>query len=188
MLTRKSHVLVMAAALGAILSAPLTVADTVRSQPSAPAQEQIAGQLDGFKYTAASLLNETDQYASSVRSNDLHYQSHAYNLNSAREKVNDLGAKLSELERLSPQGTELQRAAIREAKSHLEALADHLQSIIAMLNDDQRSHRFPDFRDKVKSLYEHADNLYTKVDAITDYEKARDHALGAGVFAGSNDV
>jgi DNA repair ATPase RecN len=188
MLTSKSHVFVIAAALGAMLSAPLAVADTVRSQPRTQAQEQIAERLDDFKYTAASMRNEVDGYASSVRSNNLQYQSHAYNLNSAREQLNALGAKLSELERLSPQGTELQRTAIREAKPNLQAVADHLQTILVMLNEDQRSHRFPDFRDKVKSLYQHTDSLYTKVDAITDYEKARDHALDAGVFAGPDDV
>lgn len=128
MLTSKSHVFVMAAALGAMLSAPLAVADTVRSQPRTQAQEQIAERLDDFKYTAASMRNEIDGYASSVRSNNLQYQSHAYNLNSAREQVNALGAKLSELERLSPQGTELQRTAIREAKaspSCSRSFADH---------------------------------------------------------------
>jgi DNA repair ATPase RecN len=188
MLTRKSPVLVMAAVLGAILSAPFAVADNVRSQPRTPAQEQIAGRLDDFKYAAASMLKEIDQYTSSVRSNNLHYLSHAYNLNSARERVNGLGAQLSELERLSPQGTELQRAAIREAKPHLEAVADHLQTVIVTLNEDRRSHQFPDFREKVKGMYQHADRLYTKVDAITDYEKARGRALAAGAFAGSEDV
>jgi hypothetical protein len=189
MLTGRLHIFAMAAALGATLSAQLSVAETVRSEPRTPAQEKIAKQLDQFEYTAASMRNEMDQYVASMRSIRPHFESHVYRLAYAKEHVNDLGAKLSELELLSLQGTELQQAAIREARPHLEAVAYRVQAAIEMLNEDQRNYRSTEFRGKVNGMYEHSDRLYSKVDTITDYEKARNRAAEeAAVLAGPDEV
>jgi DNA repair ATPase RecN len=188
MLTRKPHIVIATAALGATLCAPLAMADTIRSESRTPAQEQIAERLDQFEYAAANLRTGLDGYASSMRSLSSHIQSHAYQLNHAKEQVNSLGDRLAELERLGPQGTDLQQVAVREAKSHLQAVAGRVQTAIAMLNEDQHSSRFPAYRETVKGMYTHADSLYAKVDAITNYEKARDRAVDAAALAGSDDV
>jgi DNA repair ATPase RecN len=188
MLTRKRHIFIAAATLGATLLAPLAMADTIRSDSRTPAQEQIAERLDQFEYAAGNLRSGLDGYASSMRSLSPHIQSHAYQLNHAKEQVNSLGDRLAELERLSPQGTDLQQLAVRKAKSHLEAVAGHVQTAIAMLNEDQHSSRFPAYRETLKGMYTHADSLYTKVDAIINYEKSRDRAVDAAARAESDDV
>jgi hypothetical protein len=169
---KKTYVIAMAALLCAPLAAPLAVADNFRPQTRTATQIEIAERLDRFESAAAALQKQTDHYAASARNNTLHAQSHAYELNSAREQVNTLGRELSKLEELSPQGTELQQAAIREAKPELQAVADHVQSAIVMLNEDRRSRGTPAFKENVKGMNESANNLYSKVDAITDYEKA----------------
>jgi hypothetical protein len=178
---KKSYVIAMAALLCAPLAAPLTFADNFRPQTRTAAQIEIAERLEHFESTAAALQKQTDRYAASARGNQLHPLSHATELNAAREQVNTLGRELSKLEELSPQGTELQQAAIREARPDLVAVADHVQSAIVMLNADSRSRGTPAFQEKVKGMNESADNLYSKVDAITDYEKA-------GVRAGTINV
>ena len=188
MFPKRTYVIAMAAALGATLSAPLAVADNFRSEPRTAAQIEIAEQLDGFESAAAALQKQMDHYAASLRSNKPHLQSHSYNLRYAKEQVNYLGRELNTLEQLGPQGTKLQQMAIREARPHLQAVADHVQSAIVMLNEDQRSHWTPDFREKVKGIYEHADSLYTEVDAITDYEEADLRAVEMNALAESDDV
>ena len=92
----KSQAFFMAAALGTVLSAPLAVANTTRSEPRTSAQEKIAERLDRFESVASSMRTEMDHYASSVRSHNPHMQAHIYRLNYAKERVNDLGVKLSE--------------------------------------------------------------------------------------------
>jgi DNA repair ATPase RecN len=173
---RKTCAIAIIAALGATLAAPLAFAES-RSGQQTKAQNELPRRLDRFESAAATLQKQTDRYASSVRTNKPERQSHARELNAAKQQVNSLGRELSELERLSPQGTDLQQMAIQEARPHLEAVADHVQSAIVMLNSDKTSHRTPDFYEKVNGMYEHADSLYTKVDAITDHEKARDRAV-----------
>ena len=88
---------------------------------------------------------------------DLSRQAHASYLNQARENVNLLGKQLSELETLDAQGTALQQAAIREARPHLEQLADHVQTAIVTLNEERASYRFPDFGQAVNGMYRQAD-------------------------------
>jgi chromosome segregation ATPase len=173
MLARKPHAFVITAALGTSLFSPFAIAETVRSQPRTEVQAQIAERLDSFESTAANLRNVADHYAASVRSSNLHIQSYRNGLNQVKERVNTLGGELNKLEALKSQGTHLQQLAISEARPHLEAVADHVQTAIVMLNEDQRSYRFQGFRETVKEMQEHADNLYTQVDAITDYEKTR---------------
>jgi hypothetical protein len=125
MLAKKTYVVAMAAMLCAPLAAPLACADNRRPQTRTATQVEIAEQLDRFESGAAALQKQTDHYAALALNNILHSQSHAYELNVARDQVNSLGRELSKLEELSPQGTELQQAAIREARPELQAVADH---------------------------------------------------------------
>jgi DNA repair ATPase RecN len=176
---KRIYVFAITAALGATLAAPLTFAEKLPSGPHTAAQSEIAKRLDSFESTAAELQNQTDHYAALVRANKPQRESHSRELSYAKEKINYLGRQLGELEKLSPEGTPLQQRAIEEARLHLQAVADHVQSAILMLNEDNRSHLTPEFKQTVSSINEQADNLYTKVDAITDYEKAQNRAMDA---------
>ena len=166
---KRMPAIAMASALGALLSAPLAVADTPLTRTVT--QEQIADQLESFERDASDMRTDLDRYASTLRTPSSSLQLHAYNLNDAKEQVNSLGLQLTALEELSPHGTEIQQAAIREARPHLEAVADHVQTAILLYNDNQRNARLPDFREKVNGMYEHANNLYVEVDTITDGER-----------------
>jgi DNA repair ATPase RecN len=159
------------------LLSPLALANSTCLGDRTVAQPQIAEQLDTFERTAASTSSQLDSYASAARHNNLSRQLHARNLNQARENVNLLGKQLRELETLDPQGTDLQRAAIREARPHLEQLVDQVQAAIVTLNEGGTSHRLPDFSHAVNGMYKQADSLYTKVDALTDFEKACQRAV-----------
>jgi DNA repair ATPase RecN len=159
------------------LLSPLALANNMCLGDRTVAQPQIAERLDSFERTAASTRSELDRYAAAVRSGSPHRQSHASNLEKARENVNLLGKQMSELEALNPQGTALQQTAIREARPHLEQLADYVQAAIVMANEGARGYRSQDFRKAVKGMYEQSDRLYTKVDALTDLEKACQRAM-----------
>src|ERR1700759_2210290 len=87
------------------LLSPLALANTTCLEDRTVAEPQIAKQLDTFERTADSTRTELDQYASAARGGKLNRQSHARNLNHARDNVNLLGKQLRELETLDPRGT-----------------------------------------------------------------------------------
>jgi hypothetical protein len=94
---------------------------------------------------------------------------------------------MSELESLQTQGTLLQQAVIREARPHLELLADHVQDAMVILDEGARSSRTQDFREAVNGMYEQADRLYTKVDTLRDFDKACNRAMDA-ITASETDI
>jgi hypothetical protein len=191
MLYMKTHGWIIAKG-AAILSSfallsPLASAETTCLGESTPVQQQIAQQLDSFERTAALTRSELDNYAAAARSGNLHQQTHAGSLDNARENVNLLGKQMSELESLQTQGTLLQQAVIREARPHLELLADHVQDAMVILDEGARSARTQDFREAVNGMYEQADRLYTKVDTLRDFDKACNRALDA-ITASETDI
>lgn len=183
--TAKKTYSIVIAALVATFAAPLMVAANSLPQQRTEAQNEISQRLDNFESSAAALHRQTDNYASSVRANQPSRESHARQLNITKEQVNYLGRELSELEELSSQATDLQQMAIEEIRPHLQAVADDVESAIVMLNESSQVHRTPEFHDTVNGIYEHADDLYTKVDAITDYERARERAANMNALSGS---
>jgi|HubBroStandDraft_5_1064220.scaffolds.fasta_scaffold525229_1 hypothetical protein len=160
-----------------MLFSPLALADTTCLGTRTAAQPQMAEQLDSFERGAASTRNQIDHYAAAVRSGNPHRDSHAINLNIARENVNRLGRQMSEMEKLSTQGTPLQQAAIREARPHLELLANDVQTAIVLLKEGAAGYRSEDFRKAVNGMYKQADLVFDKVDALTDFEKACNRAV-----------
>jgi hypothetical protein len=169
-----------------VLLSPLALANTTCLEDRTAAQPQITEQLDSFERTAASTRSELDHYASAARHGSLNRQSHVSNLEKARENVNLLGKQMSKLETLNAEGTPLQQAAIREARPHLEQLADHVQTAIVMLNEGASGYRSHEFGKAVNGMYKQADRLYTKVDALTDFEKACQRAVD--VTADKNEI
>lgn len=160
-----------------VLFTPLALANTTCLEDRAAAQPQVTAQLDSFERTAASTRTELDHYASAARHGNLNRSSHVSNLEKAKDNVNLLGKQMTELETLNAEGTPLQQAAIREARPHLEQLADHVQTAIVMLNEGASGYRSHEFRKAVNGMYKQADSLYTKVDALTDFEKACQRAV-----------
>ena len=186
MLAKRMTAIAMASALGAIFSAPLAVADTTPTKERTAAQEEISDRLNNFERDAADMRTDLDRYAASMRGHNPATFIHASTLNDAKDQVNSLGRQLSVLEELSPQGNSLQQSAIREARPHLEAVADHVQDAILMFNENQRNTHMLDFRETVTSMYERADDLYVRVDAITDSEKAPGEAIRNNTFTAAD--
>jgi hypothetical protein len=160
-----------------VLLSPLALASANCLEERTASQPQVTEQLNSFERTAAATRSELDHYAAAARGGKLHKQSHVSNLERAKANVNLLGKQMSELEALDAEGTPLQQAAIREARPHLEQLADHVQTAIVMLNAGASGYRSHDFGKTVNGMYKQADRLYTKVDALTDFEKACQRAV-----------
>ena len=160
-----------------VLFSPLAFADTTCLGSRTAGGPQMAEQLNSFQRSAASTRDQIDQYAAAVRSGYPYKESHAANLNLASQNVHRLSRQMSEMEKFSAQGTPLQQAAIREARPHLELLANDVQIALVLLNAGGNGYRSQNFRNTVKAMYKKADLIYTKVDALRDFEKACNHAV-----------
>ena len=161
------------------LAVALSIAPAVTpAHADAPAQStnihpQVSDHLTGFKSTVFEMRREADILGSYTSGNQISWQTHVERLNALRQHVNDLGRTLAELEELKPASGDTQQMAIESARPHLVSAAQDLTQAIEMVNEDRRSIIQPDYVEAVRSIYEHADSLYQKVDAILDYEADR---------------
>jgi gas vesicle protein len=148
-------------------------AGVVRPKSNAAQQQQISRQLDQFQITTADLRTNADTYQALARNRSLPIRTHANNLNRIRDQVNDLGRQLLAMEKVKARANEHQQLAITEARQRLSELTPHLYTAIRMHIDTPATLEFPDYREEVKSIFTHADNLYTRVHAVRTYDKAK---------------
>lgn len=141
-------------------------------------QRQVADRLGEFKSTAFKLQREAD-LLQSHRNSGLSWQTHANHLATLADHVNQMSKSLSELEGMKWQASQTQKLAIEHVRPHLVAIAENTTRAIELLNENHRITRFPEYGDVASDIYEHADMLHTKLDAILDFEnsKARLDAL-----------
>ena len=133
----------------------------------------VADQLKELKGKAFELRREADVLNSITPNKQMHWQSHTYRLNALKDNVNDLGKRLTELETLQPQASDVQKMAIANARPHLVAVAQQLTQAIDLVAENRRSVHGTPYTDTVRNIYTHAASLYRTVDTLFDYENAR---------------
>jgi Spy/CpxP family protein refolding chaperone len=136
------------------------------------AQRQVADRLAEFRRTASQLHREADTF-NSRRLSRVSWQTHARHLGNITDHVNQLGKSLAELEALRPAANESQRMAIEHARPHLVSIAQSTTRAMELLKDNRGSIHFPEYGEAAGDIYDHADSLYTKLDAILDFENAK---------------
>ncbi len=147
---------------------------------------QVAKQFGDFKRTAFELRREASTLKSFVPGMGLHYETHAQSLNTLRDRVNSLGKTLAKIEALKPLASQNHGLAIEHARPHLVSVAQNLTQAIKLVSEDSRSIRWGEYRDTVNDIHTHADALYTKLDTILDFEKARTRLDNLGLQSASN--
>ena len=159
--------------LTALFVAALALPASAESRAqNADVQRQVADRLGEFKITASQLYRQAD-LLNSHRNSALSWQTHASQLLALKDHVNELGRSLSELEELKPQASDSQKLAMEHARPHLVAIAQSTTRAIELLNENRGSIRFPEYLDATSDVYDHADTLHTKLDAILDFESSK---------------
>jgi hypothetical protein len=141
---------------------------TIESSP------QVGRELADFKRTAAEMRREADTLNSYTPGKQLSWQSHMYRLNTLKDHVNAMGQSLAQLEALKPMANETEALAIEHARPHVVSVAKNLTQAIELLNENRGNVYWGEYGEAVSDVYDHADALHTKLDAILDYEKAKD--------------
>lgn len=139
------------------------------SQSKAP----VADRLSELKSTAYAMRVTTDNLKSFTPAKQLHWQSHAHNLEALKSQVNAMGKSLSELEGLKAEANPSQTLAIEQARPHLVTVAENLEQAIELIREDRNNVYWNDYAETVNNMQDHAESLYTKLDTILDYEYAK---------------
>lgn len=155
-----------------LVAALVQPASAENRRPTGDAQRQVADRLADFKRRAPQLHREADTL-NSHRNSRVSWQSHSHHLGNLTEHVNQLGRSLAELEALKPAASESQRMAIEHARPHLVSIAQSTKRAIELLNDNRVSVRFPEYGEAASDIYDHADALHMKLEAILDFENGK---------------
>jgi hypothetical protein len=137
-------------------------------------RDRVARGLADLKRTAFQMRSEADTLNSFTPNKQLSWQSHRNRLHAIKEHVNDMGQSLVELEAMKPMASQTQLLAIEHARPHLTSVARNLTGAIELMNENRQNVYWSDYGEAVTDVYSHADALHSKLDAILDYEKAKD--------------
>ena len=133
----------------------------------------VSDHLTDFKGTVFQMRREAATLNSYLSGNRMSWQTHTRSLDRLKDQVNELGKTLAKMEALKPVSGATQQMAIENARPHLAAVAQNLTQAISLVNENRGSIGHSGYADAVKSVYEHSDSLYEKVDTLLDYESAR---------------
>lgn len=133
----------------------------------------VGDQLVEFKRTAFEMRNEADALKSLTFSRGLNWQSHSSRLNALKDRVNEMGRSLAELEASKARAIEGQALAIEHARPHLVSVAANLTEAIQLVNENRSHIHLSEYREAVSDIYAQAEALHNKLDTILDYEDAR---------------
>jgi DNA repair ATPase RecN len=136
------------------------------------AQRQVADRLAEFQRTASQLRRQADTLTAD-RNSRVSWETHSRHLGNLKDHVNQLGKSLAALEAMKPAASENQRLAIEHARPHLVSIAQSTTRALELLKDNRGSIHFPEYGEAASDIYDHADTLHTKLDAILDFEDAK---------------
>jgi hypothetical protein len=137
--------------------------------------EQISNLLKQAKSHAVAAKNDAAELESYANSSG-HWQSHARQLDSIREHVNELGQLNKQLSDLRGEGSPWQQNAIDQIDPKLREMADLLTATINHLTDNQSLAHMPPFRDYVKANVELTSELARMISDFVDYDEAKSTA------------
>ena len=187
MLLTKKFEIGLSALTIALVVAIATSAFAENRKETRSVQSQVADQLAEFRRTAAQMSREADTLDSHVPGR-LSWETHSQHLETLRNHVNQLGKNLTDLETLKPQASESQQMAIEHLRPHLVAVADNVTEALDLIRESRGNIRFPDYGEAVSNIYEHADALHAKLDAILDHEDAKTRLDDLGLQPSLNEA
>lgn len=167
---RKS--LVASCALAAMLLWPGVVLSMAQNHNSQPLNvSAIADRLAEFERHTIDAKDASESLLSITSNPNVSWQSHASYLAMLRERVNDMGRLLAELENMKVQATELQQVAIEKARPPLAALAAEAERAIVIIRDGRQRILDPEYKDTIESMNRYSVQLYETVDASIEHDE-----------------
>lgn len=134
---------------------------------------KIDDMLANFESKAIESRRDAAMLESKRRNSQIGWRTHVDALGVMKERINEMGKMLAELEQMKSKATLFQEKAIEAARPHLENMAQRVEQAINWLNEDRRSISSAEYKDNLHGIWSEADQLYRNVDTIIDYHEAR---------------
>lgn len=142
---------------------------TLAAQADSDAISKLMVQVKAHSAAANEDANTLESY---TRSN-LHWQSHATQINRIKEHVNELIRDSNELSSLRPEGSPWQQEAIDRIDAILPQMAAHLTGMINHLNDNKSQTHLQPYREYVKTNQRLINKAHEMVNDFVDFGEAK---------------
>jgi len=122
---------------------------------------------------AAGLIPHAENLQTYSRAPGHSWQSHAANLRGVKDRINAIGERISELQRIRAYAAPWQRQAISEVTSHAAQVAASTQAAIVHLRENQDRLFIQEYRDHLKTIGDRSRDMKQTVDKFLDYEETQ---------------
>src|SRR6185437_4353310 len=145
-----------------------------QAAPLTPEQKQVDRLLKKISSDALTVSHNADKLSAYARNPKLHFETHAAELNRAKDSINAMGSDLRRLQELSAYALPWQQQLIDRVQPVLTGLAGHANEAIDRLNSDRHGFPSAEYRRAVQSLYNYADHARDVLAVNLDYAGARE--------------
>jgi len=143
--------------------------------PLTPAQKEVEGLLKQISVNAAIASRHAETLESYTRPGSrLQYESHAAEVNRARDAINAMGSDFRRLQELRPSALPWQQALMDRIGPVLAGLASQTSEAIDRLSAERGQLTTPEYRDAVLNIYAHAARARNLIAVNLDYAQARE--------------
>ncbi|HZT70017.1 MAG TPA: hypothetical protein VFC10_09780 [Terriglobia bacterium] len=140
--------------------------------------EEASELLKEVRSLSAQLADDAHELAMYASRNQLHWRSHAFQLNQIRDHINAMGEKLERLQEVRGMLAPWQQKAVDRVVPNAQELAAHTEAAIAFLNEQQERLWMSAYVDRIRAVTDHAEEIKSSVTAFLDYAKASDRLRG----------
>jgi DNA repair exonuclease SbcCD ATPase subunit len=130
--------------------------------------------LKEIKSLSAKLKTDASTLESYKWQTQLSWQTHAYQLNKAREHINAIGQRLDRLQAIKSVTAPWQQQAIDEIVPVAANVAAHTESVIQHLNENRTYLYAPVYADHLTSISDRSTELKDSVDAFLEFGDTSD--------------
>ena len=142
--------------------------------PATAAQKETDRLLKRTLFNAATTTRHAGTLESFTRGPRLQHETHAAELEGAKEAINAMGSDLRLLEALRPDALPWQQLVIDRIRPLLVGAAGHATDAIERQNADRGRLPSEEYRDAVVNLYAHASQVRNLISVHMDYAEARE--------------
>jgi len=166
----------------ALTLAPFASASPVVSTSDSKASESQAWSFDAeandllkeIKSLSGKLKNDATTLASYKRQTQLHWQTHAHQLNLAREQINKIGERLDRLQAIKSEVAPWQQRAIEQIVPIAANVAAHTEAAIQHLNENRTYLFAPVYANHLTSIADRSAELKESTDLFLEFGDTAD--------------
>jgi len=145
----------------------------VQSKTTPNSSEEASQLLEEIQSIASSLERDAGTL-NSFRNKGMSWQSHAFQLNLAKQHINAIGSRLETLQEIQSTAEPWQQEAIAALVPVAVQVASRTQDAINHLNEYQSRLFVPTYTDHLSAIYENADQMKESVDLYLQFASTQD--------------